>query len=153
MIRRPISGRISAALCPDRSCVVPLPDCDWELPDPAVAPAGEELLAVGADLSPRTLVAAYSRGLFPMDIGRDGPLGWWSPDPRGVLPLDAMRVSQSLRASVRRFRVTIDESFDEARIVEVDAPGLTTPVLANVPWRRIPRPIFPIDPDTAWTPP
>lgn len=93
--------------------MVPLPDCDWELPDPAVAPAGEELLAVGADLSPRTLVAAYSRGLFPMDIGRDGPLGWWSPDPRGVLPLDAMRVSQSLRASVRRFRVTIDESFDE----------------------------------------
>lgn len=91
----------------------PLPECDWDLPDPARAPAGEELLAVGADLEPRTLVAAYARGLFPMDVGRDGPLGWWSPDPRGVLPLDGLRVSRSLRASLRRFRVTIDEAFDD----------------------------------------
>lgn len=90
-----------------------LPDCDWDLPDPARAPAGEELLAVGADLEPRTLVAAYARGLFPMDVGRDGPLGWWSPDPRGVLPLDGLRVSRSLRASLRRFRVTVDVAFDE----------------------------------------
>lgn len=93
--------------------MAPLPDCDWDLPDPAQAPAGEELLAVGADLEPRTLVAAYARGLFPMDIGRDGPLGWWSPDPRGVLPLDGVRVSRSLRASCRRYRVTIDTAFDE----------------------------------------
>ncbi|MCA3181917.1 MAG: M81 family metallopeptidase [Burkholderiaceae bacterium] len=47
----------------------------------------------------------------------------------------------------------VNETVHQARIVGVDAPGLTTPVLANVPWRRIPRPIFPIDPDTAWTPP
>jgi leucyl/phenylalanyl-tRNA--protein transferase len=70
------------------------PQCDWDLPDPAAAPPGEELLAVGADLAPRTLLAAYSRGLFPMDVGSDGPLGWWSPDPRGVLPLDGLRVSR-----------------------------------------------------------
>ena len=91
----------------------PLPECDWDLPDPARAPEGEELLAVGADLEPRTLVAAYSRGLFPMDVGGDGPLGWWSPDPRGVLPLDGIRVSRSLRASVRRYDVTIDAAFDD----------------------------------------
>lgn len=91
----------------------PLPECDWDLPDPREAPAGEELLAVGADLAPATLLAAYSRGLFPMDIGRDGPLGWWSPDPRGVLPLDGMRVTRSLRASMRRYRVSIDTAFDE----------------------------------------
>jgi len=93
--------------------VGPLPECDWDLPDPARAPEGEELLAVGADLEPRTLVAAYSRGLFPMDVGGDGPLGWWSPDPRGVLPLDRIRVSRSLRASVRRYDVTIDTAFDD----------------------------------------
>jgi leucyl/phenylalanyl-tRNA---protein transferase len=86
-------------------------ECAWDLPDPGRAPAGEELLAVGADLAPETLVAAYSRGLFPMEVGSDGPLGWWSPDPRGVLPLDALRVSRSLRAACRRYRVTIDASF------------------------------------------
>ena len=91
----------------------PLPECDWDLPDPRHAPAGEEMLAVGADLAPRTLIAAYSRGLFPMDVGRDGPLGWWSPDPRGVLPLDGLRVTRSLRASTRRYRTTIDEAFDD----------------------------------------
>ena len=90
-----------------------LPECDWDLPDPRDAPAGEEMLAVGADLQPRTLLAAYSRGLFPMDVGREGPLGWWSPDPRGVLPLDGLHVSRSLRASLRRYRVTIDEAFDD----------------------------------------
>lgn len=89
-----------------------LPECDWDLPDPHDAPAGEEMLAVGADLEPRTLLAAYSRGLFPMDVGRDGPLGWWSPDPRGVLPLDGLHVSRSLRASARRYRVSVDEAFD-----------------------------------------
>jgi leucyl/phenylalanyl-tRNA--protein transferase len=88
------------------------PQCDWDLPDPAAAPPGEELLAVGADLAPRTLLAAYSRGLFPMDVGSDGPLGWWSPDPRGVLPLDGLRVSRSLRRSLRRFEITIDAAFD-----------------------------------------
>jgi leucyl/phenylalanyl-tRNA--protein transferase len=91
----------------------PLPECDWDLPDPRKAPAGEEMLAVGADLEPLTLIAAYSRGLFPMDVGRDGPLGWWSPDPRGVLPLDGLRATRSLRASSRRYRVTIDMAFDE----------------------------------------
>ncbi len=93
--------------------MAPLPECDWDLPDPARAPDGEEMLAVGADLEPRTLVAAYARGLFPMDVGRDGPLGWWSPDPRGVLPLDGLRVTRSLRASLRRLRVTIDAAFDQ----------------------------------------
>lgn len=91
----------------------PVPDCAWEFPDPRLAPAGEEMLAVGADLEPATLIGAYSRGLFPMDVGRDGPLGWWSPDPRGVLPLDGLRVTRSLRASARRYRVTIDSAFDE----------------------------------------
>ncbi len=77
---------------------------------------------MGADLEPRTLVAAYSRGLFPMDIGRDGPVGWWSPDPRGVLPLDGLRVSRSLRNSMRRYRVTIDTDFDAVIAGCAEAP-------------------------------
>ena len=44
--------------------------------------------------------------------GRRGRLGWWSPDPRGVLPLDRLRVPRSLRQSCRRYTVTVDQDFD-----------------------------------------
>lgn len=73
-----------------------------------------ELVGVGLDLEPETLVAAYRSGLFPMRVdGRRGPLGWWSPDPRGVLPLDGLRVTRSLRVSCRRYRVSVDEAFPD----------------------------------------
>jgi len=85
----------------------------WMLPDPALGEPGEEVLGVGADLAPGTLLAAYRSGLFPMPLDRDGPLGWWSPDPRGVLPLDALRVTRSLRRSCRRFTITVDTAFEE----------------------------------------
>ncbi len=39
-------------------------------------------------------------------------LGWWSPNPRGVLPLESVRISRSLRQSIKRFEVTVDQSFD-----------------------------------------
>lgn len=68
---------------------------------------------MGADLEPGTLLAAYRSGLFPMRIQRDGPLGWWSPDPRGILPLDGMVVHRSLRRATRRFAVTVDTAFTE----------------------------------------
>jgi len=90
-----------------------LPPNAWDLPDPAGAPVGEELLAVGADLEPSTLIDAYRHGLFPMETERDGPIGWWSPDPRGVIPLGGLLVSRSLRRSCRRLRTTIDVAFDD----------------------------------------
>jgi leucyl/phenylalanyl-tRNA--protein transferase len=68
------------------------------------------VVAVGADLAPGTLLEAYRSGIFPMPIG-DGRLGWWSPDPRGILEPDALRVSRSLRRSTRRLAVTFDEDF------------------------------------------
>ncbi|MFN8158128.1 MAG: leucyl/phenylalanyl-tRNA--protein transferase [Candidatus Nanopelagicales bacterium] len=94
------------------------PPSPWALPDPRRAPAGAELLGVGADLAPGTLLAAYRSGLFPMPVGDlleldDDPMGWWSPDPRGVLPLDGLHVSRSLRRSCRRFVVTVDTAFDD----------------------------------------
>jgi leucyl/phenylalanyl-tRNA--protein transferase len=83
--------------------------------DPLAVPPGEDLVAVGGDLQPGTLLAAYRAGLFPMGVGSRGgpPMGWWSPDPRGVLPLDGLRVSRSLRRSVPRFEVRVDSAFDE----------------------------------------
>jgi leucyl/phenylalanyl-tRNA--protein transferase len=88
----------------------PPPPCRWNLPDPAQAEPGMDVLAIGADLDPGTVFAAYCRGLFPMHLDT-GELAWWSPDPRGVLPLDRLRVTKSLRASTRRYRVTVDAAF------------------------------------------
>ena len=72
------------------------------------------MAGAGADLSPGTLLAAYRTGLFPMGLGDDGaePIGWWCPDPRGVLPLDGLVVSRSLRRSRARFEVRVDTAFD-----------------------------------------
>ena len=72
------------------------------------------MAGAGADLSPGTLLAAYRTGLFPMGLGDHGedPIGWWSPDPRGVLPLDGLLVSRSLRRSRARFEVRVDTAFD-----------------------------------------
>jgi leucyl/phenylalanyl-tRNA---protein transferase len=74
---------------------------------------GDGLVGVGADLEPGTILAAYRRGLFPMPVGRRGTLGWWSPDPRAVIPLDGLHVSRSLRRSLRRFEIRVDTAFEE----------------------------------------
>jgi leucyl/phenylalanyl-tRNA--protein transferase len=71
----------------------------------------DDLVGSGADLEPGTILAAYRLGLFPMPI--DGELGWWSPVDRGVLPLDGLVVSRSLRRSVRRYDVRVDTAFPE----------------------------------------
>ena len=84
----------------------------WAFPDPETAGPGE-VVAVGADLAPGTLLDAYRAGLFPMRLAPGGPLGWWSPEPRGILPLDGLVVHRSLRRSARRFGVTVDAAFTE----------------------------------------
>lgn len=81
----------------------------WAWPDPAAARPGVELLATGADLEPDTLLDAYAHGLFPMPI--EGVLGWWSPDPRGVIPVTARRVGRSMRRAAARYEVTYDLDF------------------------------------------
>lgn len=96
---------------PSREPVEPPPSV-WDLPEPLAAGDGE-VAGIGADLEPGTLLAAYRRGLFPMRIGRGRTLGWWSPDPRGIVPLDGLRVSRSLRRSRRRFEIRTDTSFAE----------------------------------------
>ena len=75
----------------------------------ALAGAGE-VVGTGADLEPATLLAAYRCGLFPMPVGND--LAWWSPDPRGVIPLDGLLVPRSLRRSCRRYEIRIDSDFE-----------------------------------------
>lgn len=91
----------------------------------AGAEPGADLVGLGADLEPGTVLRGYREGLFPMYVGReeltdseaDGIdsqqplLGWWSPDPRGILPLAQLRLTRSLRQSMRRFRITVDYDF------------------------------------------
>jgi leucyl/phenylalanyl-tRNA--protein transferase len=83
---------------------------DWDVPDPRLA-GPDDLVAVGGDLEPDTLLDAYGRGLFPMRVRR--MLGWWSPDRRGVIPLDGFHTSRSLRRSIPRFEIRVNTAFVE----------------------------------------
>lgn len=85
--------------------------CQWSFPDPLLAEPDQEVIAIGADLAPSTLLAAYRRGLFPMHLA-SGELAWWSPSPRAVMPLEGMHVSRSLRRSRARFEVSLDRDFE-----------------------------------------
>lgn len=87
------------------------PPSIWEMPD-AESADGDGVVGVGADLEPGTLSSAYRSGLFPMRAFPGGPIVWWSPDPRGVVPLDGLRVSRSLRRSTQRFSIRIDTAFE-----------------------------------------
>lgn len=82
----------------------------WTFP-PAHTADENGLVGAGADLEPGTLLSAYSSGLFPMPLG--DTIGWWSPDPRGVLPLSYLRVGRSLRRSCRDFDIRVDHAFDQ----------------------------------------
>jgi leucyl/phenylalanyl-tRNA--protein transferase len=88
------------------------PQSEWDFGDPSRWPP-DDLVGLGADLEPGTVLAAYRLGLFPMPLQhrRRRMLSWWSPDPRGVLPLDGLRLSRSLRASCRRLEVRVDTAF------------------------------------------
>jgi leucyl/phenylalanyl-tRNA--protein transferase len=87
---------------PRRAWVAP------ELADP------DGLVGVGGDLSPATLVRAYSEGVFPWFNPGD-PVLWWSPDPRAVLDPGGLHVSRSLARTIRsgKFRVTVNAAFGE----------------------------------------
>jgi leucyl/phenylalanyl-tRNA---protein transferase len=88
------------------------PPCRWSFP-PAEEAGPDGVLALGADLEPGTLLAAYRAGLFPMPLAGMREPAWFSPDPRGIVPLEEFRPSRSLRRSARRFTVTADSAFAE----------------------------------------
>ncbi|MEM7323690.1 MAG: leucyl/phenylalanyl-tRNA--protein transferase [Actinomycetota bacterium] len=91
--------------------VVPEPN-RWHFPDVDDMPSDDDLVAIGADLEPGTVLGAYAAGCFPMPINRRH-IGWFCPDPRGVLQPDKLRVTRSLRQSMKRYDVTVNRAFDE----------------------------------------
>ena len=82
------------------------PPSPFRLPDPRTA-GTEDVVAVGGDLAPGTILAGYRQGMFPMHLP-DGELAWWSPAERGVIPSGHLQISHSLRRSLRRFHVSFD---------------------------------------------
>ncbi|MDR1767778.1 MAG: leucyl/phenylalanyl-tRNA--protein transferase [Propionibacteriaceae bacterium] len=76
--------------------------------DPSTWPA-DDLIAYSTGFAAPMAWAGYHEGVFPMPLDRR--MGWWSPLRRGVLRLDGLRVSRSLRQSAKRYRTTCDQAF------------------------------------------
>ena len=74
----------------------------------------EGLIAAGGELGPEWLLAAYRRGIFPW-YSPGEPILWWSPDPRLVLFPGEIRITRSLRKTLRqgRFEIRLDTAFAE----------------------------------------
>src|SRR5262249_11757423 len=81
---------------------------------PAERADADGLLAVGGDLKPRRLLAAYARGIFPW-YSEGLPILWPSPDPRFVLRPERIHLSRSLKKTIKhaRFEVRYDTAFDQ----------------------------------------
>ena len=99
---------------------VSFPDVSLALTDP------DGLLAIGGDLTQERLLTAYRHGIFPW-YTQDQPVLWWSPDPRFVLSPESLKISRSLRKTIRRqdFKITLNQCFDDVMYAcaAIDRPG------------------------------
>ena len=89
----------------------PLLRASDRFPDPSAANR-DGLVAITADLTSERLLEAYPKGIFPWT---ENPVTWWSPDPRGILPLDRLHVPRRLAQTMRsgKFRFTTNQAFEE----------------------------------------
>ncbi|MCA3246066.1 MAG: leucyl/phenylalanyl-tRNA--protein transferase [Azospirillum sp.] len=86
-----------------------------------------------ARLTHRELLWAYANGIFPMARAADDPeIGWYDPDPRGVLPLEAFHVPRSLAKKTRagRYEIRLDTAF--RRTIEACAARESTWINAEI---------------------
>jgi len=67
--------------------------------------------------------------------------------------LDIAKARTVVVKSRGHFRGGFDEFFKNEQIVEVDCPGLTSPILSRFDWTRLPRPVVPLDEGVSWAPP
>lgn len=117
------------------------PPADWALDDP------NGLLAVGGELNPTWLRAAYQQGIFPW-YSHGQPILWWSPDPRMVLFPDELHLGHNLRKRLRRIAAGRDS-------IEIRVDTAFTAVMAACAAPRNDDPATWIGPDilkayTAW---
>lgn len=98
-----------------------LPAARWVLPDARTLPEGQDYAGSGLDWDAATLLHAYAHGYFPMPRELEGDdIGWWSPDVRAVFDPHALRISRSLRQSVRKHRITVNAAFDDVLVACAD---------------------------------
>ena len=72
---------------------------------------------------------------------------------RETFGIDIAQARTVVVKSRGHFRGGFDEFFAPEQIYEVDCPGLTSPILKNFTWSKLPRPVYPLDEHTTWTPP
>ena len=70
----------------------------------------EGLVAWGGDLNPNRIMSAYLQGIFPW-FNEDDPILWWCPDPRLILYPQDIKISKSLRKSIKKYEVRVDTNF------------------------------------------
>lgn len=87
---------------------------------PSIESANEDgLLAIGGDLEVESLLLAYGQGIFPWPISSDFPLAWFSPNPRGILFLEDLHISKSMKKTVKKLdssekiEIKFNENFQE----------------------------------------
>ncbi len=87
------------------------PELDQALKEP------DGLLAIGGDLSPTRLLNAYKHGIFPWYTEGE-PILWWSPDPRCVLFPEKLKISRSLKKTLKKktFEIRMDSAFEEVML-------------------------------------
>ncbi|MCB1230441.1 MAG: leucyl/phenylalanyl-tRNA--protein transferase [Verrucomicrobiae bacterium] len=75
----------------------------------------ESIFTAEGYIRPALLLAAYRGGLFPMSLDHRGEIGWFSPDPRGVIPLEEFHIPKSLARTVKKapFEIHFDTAFGE----------------------------------------
>jgi leucyl/phenylalanyl-tRNA---protein transferase len=75
----------------------------------------QDLIAFSDIIDPGLVLDAYRSGVFPMPLKEPGfgHTGWWSPTQRGVLPLDSLRVTKSLRQAAKHYTTTVDTAFTD----------------------------------------
>jgi leucyl/phenylalanyl-tRNA--protein transferase len=87
-----------------------------------------DLIGMSEEFGPELAIAGYRAGVFPMPQhgfrGRE-LMGWYSPLDRGILPLDGLRVTRSLRKMIKRYAITVDTAFDQVirRCGDPSRPG------------------------------
>jgi leucyl/phenylalanyl-tRNA--protein transferase len=91
--------------------VIPYPQAPTDYPFPEITEDYDDLIFLSEDLSPAMLLDAYARGIFPMQIYETNITGWFSPNPRGVLPLANLKVSRSLRQSMNKYEIRLNTAF------------------------------------------
>ena len=113
---------ILRSICKVMNILYQLNDDDCFFP-PADRASEEGLLAFGGDLSPQRLIVAYANGIFPW-YSENEPLLWWSLDPRLIMRPGEMRVSKSLRRTLKheKFEVRIDTNFREVMLHCAETP-------------------------------